>query len=63
MVAGWRYWKAFLPGVRAVTREDIRQVARKYFAPENQTVGILLPHKSETQRVEGQTGSSAGESP
>ncbi|MCI0484150.1 MAG: insulinase family protein [candidate division NC10 bacterium] len=62
MVAGWRHWKAFLPGIRAVTPEDIQRVARRYFVSENRTVGILLPHKPVTQTVEGPTGISAGES-
>ncbi|MFQ5988625.1 MAG: M16 family metallopeptidase [Candidatus Methylomirabilales bacterium] len=43
MVAGWRYWEAYLPGIRAVTREDIRRVARKYLTKDNRTVGVLIP--------------------
>ncbi|MEA3509533.1 MAG: pitrilysin family protein, partial [candidate division NC10 bacterium] len=37
IVAGWQYWKAYLPGIRAVTRDDIRRVARKYLRSENRT--------------------------
>jgi zinc protease len=43
MVAGWRYLNTYLPGIRAVTREDIQRVARKYLRAENRTVGILVP--------------------
>ncbi|MFQ5656212.1 MAG: M16 family metallopeptidase [Candidatus Methylomirabilales bacterium] len=43
IVAGWRYWQAYLPGIRGVTREDIRRVAHKYLSAENRTVGILVP--------------------
>ncbi len=42
-VAGWQYWTAYVPGIRAVTREDIQRVARKYFTVENRTVGVLIP--------------------
>lgn len=63
MAAGWRHWNGFLSGIRAVTREDIRRVAQRYFAPENRTVGILLPQPSGTQTVEGPAGSSAEEAP
>ncbi|MFQ5848403.1 MAG: M16 family metallopeptidase [Candidatus Methylomirabilales bacterium] len=50
IVAGWRYWKAYLPGIRAVTREDIRRVARKYFRAENRTVGILVPGRAKSSK-------------
>lgn len=43
IVAGWQYWEAYLPGIRAVTREDIQHVARKYFPADKRTVGILIP--------------------
>ncbi len=43
IVAGWRSWEAYLPGIRAVTREDIQRVARKYFTQDNRTVGVLIP--------------------
>jgi zinc protease len=39
-------WKAiddYLPSIRKVTPEDIQRVAKKYFIPENRTVGILIP--------------------
>ena len=43
IVAGWRYWEAYLPGIRAVTREDVRRVAQKYLTREKRTVGVLIP--------------------
>lgn len=43
VVAGWQYWKAYVPGIRAVTPEDVQRVVRKYFTVENRTVGVLLP--------------------
>ncbi len=43
MVAGWRFWQAYVPGVRAVTREDVQRVTQKYLTPENRTVGVVVP--------------------
>jgi zinc protease len=39
----WRKLDALLPGIQAVTGEDIQRVARKYFDADNRTVGILDP--------------------
>ena len=43
IVAGWRYWEVYLPGIRAVTREDVQRVAQKYLTSEKRTVGVLIP--------------------
>lgn len=43
IVGGWRSVNTYLPGIRAVTREDIQRVAQKYLIAENRTVGILIP--------------------
>lgn len=43
IVGGWQSINAYLPGIQAVTLEDIQRVARKYFTVENRTVGILIP--------------------
>lgn len=43
MVASWRDWERYVPGVRAVTAADVRRVARTYLTPDNRTVGILVP--------------------
>ena len=45
IVAGWRYWKAYVPGIRVVTREDIQRVARKYLTTKSRTVGVLIPER------------------
>jgi zinc protease len=41
--AGWRHEQEYLEKIRAVTAEDIRRVARRYFVEETRTVGILIP--------------------
>jgi zinc protease len=42
-VGGWRLMDSYLDGVRKVTREDIRRVARKYLDPDVRTVGVMIP--------------------
>ena len=39
----WRKIDDYIPSIRKVTGEDIMRVARRYFVPENRTVGILVP--------------------
>ncbi|MDE2180118.1 MAG: insulinase family protein [candidate division NC10 bacterium] len=46
IVAGWRAWEAYLPGVRAVTAADLQRVAKAYLTPDNRTVAVLIPEKS-----------------
>src|SRR5574337_511817 len=46
IVAGWRAWEAYLPGIRAVTAADLQRVAKTYLTPENRTVAVLIPTKS-----------------
>ena len=43
LVGGWRLFQAFLPGVRAVSREDVRAAAQRYFVRDRQTTAILVP--------------------
>jgi zinc protease len=43
LVGGWRLRDAYLPGIRAVTAEDLRRVARQYFLQDRQTTAILVP--------------------
>lgn len=45
IVAGWRAWDAYLPGIRAVTAADLQRAAKTYLTPDNRTVGILIPEK------------------
>jgi zinc protease len=44
-VARWTLLKEFVPKIQQVTREQIREVARKYLVSDNRTVGILVPIK------------------
>ena len=48
IVAGWRHWKAYVPGIRAVTAADVQRVAQKYFTAENRTAGVLIPGRAAT---------------
>jgi zinc protease len=43
LVGGWRLRDAYLPGIRAVTVEDLLRVARQYFVRDSQTTAILVP--------------------
>ena len=45
-VARWTLLKEFVPKIQQVTREQIREVAKKYLKADNRTVGILVPIKS-----------------
>jgi zinc protease len=44
-VASWRMLEKYLAGIRAVTKDDIKRVAKEYFSGDNRTVGILVPVK------------------
>ncbi len=56
IVAGWPHWKAYLPGIRAVTAEDVQRVAKKYLTTENRTVGVLIPGGPATGGEQPATG-------
>jgi zinc protease len=43
IVSTWKDIDKYVPGVRSVSAEDVRRVARKYLVPANCTTGILLP--------------------
>jgi zinc protease len=47
IVAGWRVWEAYLPGIRAVKAEDLQRVAKAYLTPDNRTVAVLVPTKTQ----------------
>ncbi len=49
LAGGWRLRDAYLPGIRAVTREDLRRVAQTYFTEDRRNVAILLPIKREAR--------------
>jgi zinc protease len=44
-VGGWRLMDAYLQGIRKVTREDIRRVAKTYLERDRRTVGTMIPLK------------------
>ena len=48
-VGGWRQMDGYLDGIRKVTRDDIRRVARLYLNPDRRTVGTLIPTKEKSQ--------------
>jgi predicted Zn-dependent peptidase len=39
----------YIPGIRQVTREDIRRVAAHYLDRDHRTVGVLIPTKENVQ--------------
>ena len=45
-VAHWTLLKEYIPKIRQVTAEQIRNVAKKYLVADNETVGILVPIKT-----------------
>ena len=49
IAGGWRQMNGYLDGIRKVTREDIRRVAKKYLERDRRTVGILIPIKAKPQ--------------
>ncbi len=42
-VADWRYLEQLLPKIKAVTPEQVRDVAFKYFTPDAMTMGHFIP--------------------
>lgn len=44
-VASWKMLEKYLAGIRAVTKDDIKRVAKEHFSEDNRTVGILVPVK------------------
>ena len=49
IAAGWRQMDGYLDGIRKVTREDIRRVARQYLNADRRTLGTLIPTKEKAQ--------------
>ena len=48
-VDSWRRMDEYLDGIRKVSREDIRRVARDYLLPDRRTVGTLIPTKEDSK--------------
>ena len=49
IAGGWRQMESYLDGIRKVTREDIRRVAKRYLDRDRRTVGTLIPTKEKPQ--------------
>lgn len=47
-VGDWRQMNEYLDGIRKVTREDVRRVARLYLNSDRRTLGTLIPTKEES---------------
>ena len=45
LLGGWKLMDEYLEGIRKVTPEEVRRVAKKYLTEDNRTVGILIPTK------------------
>jgi zinc protease len=43
LLGDWRGIDRYLPGIRAVSADDVRRVAREYLVADHRTVGILVP--------------------
>jgi zinc protease len=43
LLGGWRLRDGYLPGIRAVTREDLRRVAERYLVSDRRTTAVLVP--------------------
>lgn len=43
LTGGWRRMNDYMKGIRAVTPDDIRRVAKKYLNTDQRTVGTLIP--------------------
>jgi len=50
LAGGWPLMEAYRPGVRAVTREDLRRVAQTYFVPDHRNVALLLPINTDAKQ-------------
>jgi zinc protease len=40
--------RGYIPGIRAVTAEDVMNVAKRYLTEDNRTLGVLIPEKPES---------------
>jgi zinc protease len=49
IVGGWRQMDSYLEGIRKVSREDVRRVAKQYLNRDQRTVAVLIPTKDKSQ--------------
>lgn len=47
----WQWWADFDKRIKAVTKDDIARVARKYFTKNNETVGYYYPVKPTDEKT------------
>jgi zinc protease len=48
ILGSWKMIRDYIPGIKAVTAEDIMNVAKKYLTEYNRTVGVLIPEKPQS---------------
>lgn len=58
LAGSWQQLDKYLPGIDAVSAEDVQRVAAKYLTQENRTVGIYRAIRSENGDAEGEEGAS-----
>jgi len=46
VVGNWRLKDRYIEGIRSVTPDDVRAVARRYLVKEHRTTGFLIPQKT-----------------
>jgi zinc protease len=46
LLGDWQLRDTYLPGIRAVTSEDVRRAAERYFVADRRTTAILIPTRS-----------------
>ncbi len=49
----WSLIQKVIPGIRAVTAEDLQRVAKTYLTEENRTVGLLIPEGAPVREAPG----------
>lgn len=58
-VADWKLLENYVDSIRAVSKEDVMRVAKKYFDEDKRTVGILVPVQSARQKADAKTGTGS----
>lgn len=58
-IADWTWWVNLETNIKAVTKEDVKRVARQYFTKSNRTVGWYEPKQPEAANKE-ETSKPAG---
>jgi zinc protease len=48
ILGNWKRIKDYIPGIRAVTAEDVMNIAKKYLTQDNRTVGVLILEKPQS---------------